>query len=1177
MKMNYYKQQLGKITLASILLASPILMALPATEVQAAATTTSGKAVEKLIDALPSVDELTFENDGQAVMEMQTAYLAMTYSDKGKLVNQEKYKEIVNLFTAEFEGAYKNPDYSEGDLYYFTSSFMHTQKLITNMKQMKPFDEIVFSDRANINTLYTSLNATRPYYEQYVQPTTSYTEDDIDAAYKKVTMLNYVDLLQKKLNDLPAVDLLTIDHSAKFKLAQTAYNNLMTASFLELEEPAKVIGIYNEYAEKYAEIETTSYAKQIMDEIKRFDTVENVTAEDTDVLNLLVTNYGKLLIPSVIEKIDGELLLKMRNRSGQLLADEVEAAIKSIGNIDELGLKDEDLLTRIDSNYLKIITANAKGFVVSYDLFLNMKTRMAQLKTAKSIDEQIAKLPTIEGITLADYTLITQIRQKVIALDDVVVQNMANYAKFNALETAVITLKQQEILSDTNIKINNITAATLKADVIKLLGNFDLLTSENAVKVEEQLKLAEKITAIAAAETDMKTSLAFYNAAEKFMKQLSSENTSFEQFSNWTHYVEKINAYKQSVISIAKIEGDINQLPTVAGADSKDIPRINKVYEEYNALPSTTKDAVASEYKLKIIDLHTLVLTLEAKNKLSVVTELIGKLPQRITLEHIDQVEAATSEYNKLEESEKPFVTNIEKLQDAQAEIKELHERAVTNLNEALLNLTVDKVDVTDRSKIANLKTDYYKLTVERQSQILHFDKINLAEQKIDDLYAAVAKFEIVINNLNPQESIESVKQARIKFNSLTSGQQNLVRNLDTLELYEFFIAEGMTSTDAALNQKLENMANTQSAGLASSVYSLIEKLPEENKLTLAHILSVMQARESYNQLTAINQSKVNNMAKLVKAENKIEDLKKEVLVKTVLIDELIDKLPEKITMDDDKEISSIRQKIDNLDAVEQIFLTKYDRFIEMEAQLTSLELTGKNAAKKVTLLISALPVSTELTLSYEKVIEEITQKYNQLTATQKKQVINYAKLTQSIHQMEALELNEESAIAGDTVVNKKAVLVVPSIKNTTKSFSGKTTAKAKVTVYVGKKKLASTTASATGNYTLKIAQQKKSTKLKFVVTLNGQTIKTTEIAVTRAKVQAATALKATTTKITGKALKNAKVKVYAGATLLKTVKVNRDGVFSATIPAQKHKSKLKVVVIDKVNNQSTTKTVTVK
>lgn len=1169
--MNYYQKQLGKITLASIMLASPILMALPATEAKAAATTTAGKTVEGLIDALPEVEHLTFEKDGQKVMEMQTAYLALNYKEKGNLINQAKYDAIVKKFIADFEAVYKNPSYSEGDLYYFTSSFMNTQKFIANIGNMKDFDDIVLADRTNINTIAAALTIAKPYFEHYIAERTKYTVADIEEAYKKVTMLNNADSLQTKLKALPAVEQLAIADRTKMNTAKTAYNTLNNSSYLDLPEAKAAIEAYQVYEARYAEVETTAYAKMIIDKMQEIGTVDNVTANINDELNTLVTNYGLLLIPSVIEKIDYDLLLEMRERSGRIIASELEAAIQKLSSVDAIKLEDEAEINRIKTVYATIINVQAKGEVVSYDLFLKMQARLTQLKTANDLSTQINALPAVENIKLANYDAIIKIRQSLSTLDEQVQQAMPNYTLFTELEAAVLLLKQDELVQTINDSIEKMTEPT-KAELTKIVTNFNLLLADNQEKITNQKKLAQQIARLVALETVMKDSIAFYNTLEPFIAQLSVENQNFEQYANWENYVAKINAYNDQVINLAKIESDINQLPTATTADSKDIVRINKVYEEYTALDDATKALITAKYITKINELYKVAKTLEAQNKITIVINLIEQLPQTLILANSEQVEAANKEFQLLSEDEKKSVTNSEKLQTAIAKITELKMKDLTDLNEALVKLDIATIDITDRSKLTALVESYYKLTAEQQSQIINFDKVRLAEQKITAMYEEVAKMEAEINALNPQQSTVAVKEARAKFNSLTAGQRAFVRNIDVLELYEFFIKEGMTSTDPALNQKLENLTNTQSTSLATTVIALVNKLPEEEKLSLNDLLDVLQAEESFNQLTAINKTKVTNATKLTAVIKKMAALKATAVANGEKIDALINQLPEKITVEQQQELEKIRQEIDEKSIAEQSFITKYEYFLTLEQQLEDIEKNSTKAVSKVIALIAALPATAKLTEAYEEVVNEISASYNQLTDAQKAQVTNEKSLTAAIAKMTVLNAD----VAGETAT-VKGKISVPTIKNTTTKFSGTATAKAKVTVYAGKKKLASATVTSKGKYTLKIAKQKKNTTLKFVVTLQNKQLKTTTVTVKAATVQAATSLKATQTKVVGKAKKNTKIKVYKGSKLLKTVTVKANGTFSATVSKQAKKTKLKVVVLDSANNKSTAKTVTVK
>lgn len=84
-------------------------------------------------------------------------------------------------------------------------------------------------------------------------------------------------------------------------------------------------------------------------------------------------------------------------------------------------------------------------------------------------------------------------------------------------------------------------------------------------------------------------------------------------------------------------------------------------------------------------------------------------------------------------------------------------------------------------------------------------------------------------------------------------------------------------------------------------------------------------------------------------------------------------------------------------------------------------------------------------------------------------------------------------------------------------------------------------------------------------------------VTVKAAKVNAATALKATATKVSGKSAKNKTVTIYKGSKKIRTTKSTAKGLFSAKIPTQKKGATLKVIVSDHVGNKSSVKSVKVK
>lgn len=1182
--MKNYQKQLGKLTLASLLLTSPVFVALSPLEVQAATTTSE---MENIFDTLPPVENITIKENGAAVYKMHVAYTALSSANKKMFT--EKYNAVVAKVIVEMQTTYEDPNIVSGGLNYFTNRFVNTMKLIEGIPTaMKSFDAIVLSDKQQLTNLNTYLTAMSPYYEAYVQETTSYTAEEIRAAYNKVMVLSNTDSLEQKLNKLPQIDTLSIDNSKEFKTAQTAYTTLLTSSYLELAEPSAAIKRYKEYENVYKELEANGPASEILSVLKEIGTVEKVAIADCEKIERAYALYSPLLIEEVKETIDYELLEKMRAKVWQLIAQELDLAIQNLQTVDAIKVENESELKRIQNAYNELVTPNAKGYVTNYELFLEMQNRLSQLKTAQSLEEKIQKLPKLDAIGLESDKEITQIRQELNQLDVMVQKGIPAYEQFLALENKLMLVKQQDLALQIDSELTNLTNPPVKTAVQSIVKKYEELTAINKTKITRKKEIAQAISKVAALETDLSKSQSFYNLVAPFMQNLSVDEKNFAEYENWLQYERNWNSYTEQLRAVDKIENDINQLPFTKNLEEVDYNRVNRVFEEYQALSDDAKILVPTEYREKLTELITIVYQKQSEKEITYVEELITAISPQVSLDDARGIERARTAYEKLTKQQKEAVLKYQVLVEAEENLLELKkmaqdkedekkQQALHVFAEEVANLETKKLDVTDQEKIRSLRKFYNELTMEEQVNITNIKKLTDAERTLENLFTQVANLEEIINNLDPLKNAVAVSNARNLYNTLTNAQKSLVRNIETLELFEFFIKEGLSSTDKAMNEKIEAALATQNSALPNSVYDLINALPVVDKLTLENQLEVMKAKEIYDQLPIILQNKVGNRSKLIELETKMAQLKKEALAKTENIDALITKLPSEMTLIKQQEIDSILQEIDKLSTVEQAYLKNYDVLLVIQENLADFQEQELKKIKNIILSIQALPSTQKLTLNYEGIVEELQQAYEHLTKEQKSKVTNIDKLISVQQQMKTLQNSSEAAVDKEDLEKVTGILTVPALTNMTTKFSGKATPNSQIIVYNGKKKIATVKVTAKGTYTLTIPKQSKKTQLKLVVQYKNKTIKTVSKVIQAAKVKAATSLKATTKKVTGKATKNTTVKIYKGNKLLKSVKVNSKGTFQVAIAKQKMNTKLNVYVYDSVKNRSAVKKVTVK
>lgn len=163
-----------------------------------------------------------------------------------------------------------------------------------------------------------------------------------------------------------------------------------------------------------------------------------------------------------------------------------------------------------------------------------------------------------------------------------------------------------------------------------------------------------------------------------------------------------------------KVEDMISNLPKNINLSHKD--EIQSVAEAYNALTANQKKYVTNYDKLVAAqeEIERLEKIEEDKKKAEKVENLIDKLPsvERIDLDDKEAVESAREAYDNLTIQQKAYVKNLEKLEAAEAKIKQLEEekrkeKARRELEEAAMKAVEDfEAMVNDEewsSKIAAL------------------------------------------------------------------------------------------------------------------------------------------------------------------------------------------------------------------------------------------------------------------------------------------------------------------------------------------------------------------------------------------------------------------------------------------------------------------------------------------
>ncbi len=303
----------------------------------------------------------------------------------------------------------------------------------------------------------------------------------------------------------------------------------------------------------------------------------------------------------------------------------------------------------------------------------------------------------------------------------------------------------------------------------------------------------------------------------------------------------------------------------------------------------------------------------------------------------------------------------------------------------------------------------------ENHSLIDHCDALTiLSSSDTNDKHAAQAVDNMIsILNVQTLDDENAVLAARKAYNDLTDTQKQLVTNLALLQAAEERIEQ--------LKAEAERLAADKAA--AEVVQTQISTL---NVQTMDDEDDVLAARNAYNDLTDTQKQLVTNLTKLQAAEETIEQLKAEAekfaadkaAAKTVI--DLIAKLSNNITLEEEENVVEARKAFDNLTASQKNHVTNLERLTQAEYTIANIKATeaDKLAAQAVIDAIAALDASDQ------EAIVAARAAYTNLTEAQKALVTNINKL-EELEQPNTPIIPKYGDVDGDGNISASDALVV--------------------------------------------------------------------------------------------------------------------------------------------------------
>lgn len=310
------------------------------------------------------------------------------------------------------------------------------------------------------------------------------------------------------------------------------------------------------------------------------------------------------------------------------------------------------------------------------------------------------------------------------------------------------------------------------------------------------------------------------------------------------------------------------------------------------------------------------------------VKQLIDSLSDEVSLDDEQKILYIKDLYNNLSYIDQQKVKNIDRLYSLEVKLNDLKAAdAIISKIKAL----PENITLAHKNLVVSAKDAYNALTNSQKELVHNYAKLVAAEEAIIELenikrdQILAKKVEDLINNLPTVDKVtlsdmNYVENARIAYDNLTDNQKKYVSNLNEL-----------VSVEKKINELRETANNASDQEKARVIEIMIDSLP--TSLTLEEKVIIQLAKMYYEELTEEQKKYVNNHNKLIDALNYLVMLEQ---AKEVI--DLINELPEEITLADEDLILNARNKYDALSIEVQSLITNYNILLEKEAKLNELK-----------------------------------------------------------------------------------------------------------------------------------------------------------------------------------------------------------------------------------------------
>ena len=353
--------------------------------------------------------------------------------------------------------------------------------------------------------------------------------------------------------------------------------------------------------------------------------------------------------------------------------------------------------------------------------------------------------------------------------------------------------------------------------------------------------------------------------------------------------------------------GLINQIsqPTTLA----DLSLVLSIRDQFDALTPAQQAMITNLTRLTSAEATLATLIQEIED----VEAMIAALSSPITISQRQAIVAARTSYQALSTLQKAEVGNLQALIDAEAALL-ARQNEVDQLILDIQGLSVPTL-IAEASEIADLRAAYNGLTAEQKGLITNVAILTNAETELATLQAEVNAVIALITGLNsPIRLVDesALDTARTAFDALNAEQKTLVTN-----------AALLTTKEANYQALLDEI---------NEVIALIAALP--NQIQLADDADIVEARELFDLLTVEQKAEITNQTKLVDSEVQLAVIKADINAVIALINALNDP----IRLQDETAIEAARNAFEALSVEEQDYVTNYLDLVGSENDLQTLQ-----------------------------------------------------------------------------------------------------------------------------------------------------------------------------------------------------------------------------------------------